>query len=309
MSEIFNIESVSQLKNFLGSSEIQHPLVTIIDFSKIEDFTEKLAEKFTTELYAIVLKGQYYGTLKYGRGTYDFQEGTLVFMAPKQVISADDEEIEKDVKPAPHIVMNWGIFFHPDLLRGTILSKKIKEYSFFSYESNEALHLSNKEKQMLTDIVLKIEFELSENIDSHSQNLIVSNIELLLNYCVRYYDRQFITRKISNKGILSRFENLLSAYFQSEDIQTNGLPSVRYCAENLNLSPNYLGDLLKKETGKNAQEHIHFYLIEEAKNRLMLSTKTVSEIAFELGFNYPQYFSKMFKNKTGLTPVEYRNLN
>lgn len=309
MNEIFNIKSISQLKNFFGGNEIQHPLVTIVDLSKIEDIAEKFTEKFTTELYSIVLKGQHHGSLKYGRESYDFQEGTLLFIAPKQVISGDDEEVEKNVTPARNKVMSWGIFFHPDLLRGTSLSQKMKDYTFFSYDSNEALHLSDKEKNILSEIVSKIEIELSENIDSHSQNLIVSNIELLLNYCVRYYDRQFITRKISNKGILSRFENLLTTYFQSEDIQTNGLPSVRYCAENLNLSANYLGDLLKKETGKNAQEHIHYYLIEEAKNKLLISTKTVSEIAFELGFDYPQYFSKMFKSKTGLTPVEYRNMN
>lgn len=309
MNEILNIKSISQLKNFLGSAEIQHPLVTIVDLSKIEDIAEKFTEKFTTELYSIVLKGQHHGSLKYGRELYDFQEGTLLFIAPKQVISGDDEEVEKNATPPRNKVMSWGIFFHPDLLRGTSLSQKMKDYTFFSYDSNEALHLSDKEKHILSEIVSKIEIELSENIDNHSQNLIVSNIELLLNYCVRYYDRQFITRKISNKGILSRFENLLTAYFQSEDIQTNGLPSVRYCAENLNLSANYLGDLLKKETGKNAQEHIHYYLIEEAKNKLLISTKTVSEIAFELGYDYPQYFSKMFKSKTGLTPVEYRNMN
>ena len=268
MNEIYKIESISQLNSFLGKSETQHPLITIIDFSKIEAFTEKLAAKFTTELYSIVLKGQYYGTLKYGRETYDFQEGTLVFMAPKQVISVDDEKIEENVTPTHNNVMSWGIFFHPDLLRGTNLSQKMKDYSFFSYDSNEALHLSNKEKQMLSDIVHKIEIELSENIDNHSQNLIVSNIELLLNYCVRYYERQFITRSTNNKGILSKFESLLTSYFQSQHIQTIGLPSVQYCADNLNLSANYLGDLLKKETGKNAQEHIHYYLIEEAKKQI-----------------------------------------
>ncbi len=308
MDDIFIIESISQLKSFMGSSEVQHPLVTVVDFSKIEALPEKFASKFSTELYSIVLKGQHSGSIKYGRETYDFQEGTLVFMAPKQVVSVDEDEMEKNVKQSTNNVMSWGIFFHPDLLRGSVLSQKIKEYSFFSYDSNEALHLSNKEKQMLTEIVAKIEDELAENIDKHSQNLIVSNIELLLNYCVRYYDRQFITRSSNNKEILTKFENLLKSYFLS-DVESNGLPSVHYCASHLNLSPNYLGDLLKKETGKNAQEHIHYYLIEEAKNILLISNKSIGEIAFSLGFNYPQYFSKMFKKNTGLTPLEYRNLN
>jgi len=303
MEEIFRIESVSQLNSMIGRGDTQHPLITIIDFSKIEKPPSSEFSKWTSDLYSIMLKERCQGSMKYGRQNYDFQDGTLVFLAPKQIV-----EMTEDPNSKPEH-LGWGIFFHPDLIRGTSLSPKMKGYTFFSYESNEALHVSEKEQAMLSDIVEKIEHELSQNIDSHSQSLIVSNIELLLNYCVRYYDRQFITRTTSNKGILSKFENLLTEHFQSEELESLGLPTVQYCADMLNLSPNYLGDLLKKETGKNAQDHIHYYLIEEAKNRLLISTKTVSEVAFELGFEYPQYFSKMFKKKTGFTPGEYRNMN
>jgi AraC-like DNA-binding protein len=185
----------------------------------------------------------------------------------------------------------------------------MKDYTFFTYKVNEALHLSDKEKETLLDCVNKLENELTENIDKHSQTLITSNIELLLNYCNRYYDRQFITRKKANTDLLVRFENSLYNYFNSGDLQEKGLPSVKSFAEQLFLSPNYLSDLLKKETGRNAQEYIHYYLIEEAKNTLTNSDNTVSEIAYSLGFEYPQYFSKLFKSKTGMTPLEYRNMN
>lgn len=195
------------------------------------------------------------------------------------------------------------------MIRGTSLGNKIKEYTFFSYEINEALHLSDKEKQTLWDCVDKLENELSENIDLHSQTLITSNIELLLNYCARYYDRQFITRKKVNTNLLTKFETLLNSYFNSNDQKYKKLPSVKYFAEHLFLSPNYLSDLLKKETGKTAQEYLHYYLIEEAKNNLLNTNDPINEIAFNLGFEYPQYFSKLFKSKTGMTPIAYRNMN
>lgn len=205
--------------------------------------------------------------------------------------------------------MGWGLFFHPDLLRGTSLGMKMKDYTFFSYETSEALHLSDKEKEILYDCIQKIETELQENIDHHSQTLIVSNIELLLNYCQRYYGRQFITRKNSNRDIVAQVENVLKGYFFSDTLKMEGLPTVSDLADKVNLSPNYLSDLLKKETGMNTKDHIHHFLIEEAKNILLSSNKSVSEIAYELGFEYPQYFSKLFKQKTGNTPQEFRNLN
>ncbi|WP_431241427.1 helix-turn-helix domain-containing protein [Flavobacterium sp. P21] len=185
----------------------------------------------------------------------------------------------------------------------------MKEYTFFSYETSEALHLSEKEKQILHDCVVKIQNELQENIDNHSQTLIVSNIELLLNYCTRYYGRQFITRKNSNRDIVAKVENLIKEYFAKSDLKKNGLPTVKDLADALHLSPNYLTDLLKKETGMNAQDHIHYFLMEEAKSILMNTDSSVAEIAYSLGFEYPQYFSKLFKTKTGKTPKEYRNLN
>jgi len=301
MSDVFNIRSVSQLNDLLSHDKVRHPLITIIDFSKISHYGLN-SSRFSSDFYSIMLKNQCQGVLKYGRQYYDFQEGTLVFIGPGQVISIEEEPKSGDSN-------GWGLFFHPDLLRGSSLSGKMKEYTFFSYDTNEALHLSDQEKQTLSDCISKIEQELSRNIDQHSQTLIVSNIELLLNYCTRYYHRQFITRSGKNRDLLSRFEDVLSAYFDSEVVKTKGLPSVKYCASKLNLSPNYLSDLLKKETGKNAQEHIHYQLIEEAKNRLLLSGHSVSEIAYDLGFEYPQYFSKMFKKKTGMTPAEYRNLS
>ena len=243
--------------------------------------------------------------MKYGRKTVDFQDGNLICMAPKQVLEIEVyEETEQPVKRE-----GWGLFFHPDLIRGTSLSDKIKEYSFFTYEISEALHLSEKEKQILEDCILKIQAELRENIDVHSQTIIVSTIELLLNYCTRFYGRQFITRKSSNNQVVAQVEKLLNDYYKADDVDEKGLPTVKYLAEQVHLSASYLGDLLKKETGKSAQDHIHFHLIEEAKNILIGTDKSVGEVAYALGFEYPQYFNKLFKQKTGKTPVEFRNMN
>jgi AraC-like DNA-binding protein len=201
------------------------------------------------------------------------------------------------------------LFFHPDLIRSTSLNEKIKNYSFFHYEISEALHLSDKEKNILFECIQKIQTELQENIDVHSQYIIVSTVELLLNYCSRFYGRQMITRSQTNKSIISQIETILNTYFSETNVKEKVLPSVAFLAEKVNLSPSYLSDLLKKETGKNAQEHIHFYLIEEAKTYLINTDKNINEIAYSLGFEYPQYFNKLFKQKTGKTPLEYRNLN
>jgi AraC-like DNA-binding protein len=302
MKEVNHIKSISELNKVLNQEKPKHPLVSVVDLSKVESCGENKV-KTTLGFYTIMLKTNSCGRLKYGREYYDFEEGTLVCIAPNQVAYIDNEGEKQNE------VDGWGLFFHPDLIRGTSLGSKMKDYSFFSYEVNEALHVSEKEKETLNDCIKKIEAELSQNIDYHSSNLIVSNIELLLNYCLRYYDRQFITRKAKNKNVLSKFENVLTDYFQSGKLKENGLPTVKYCAEQLFLSSNYLSDLLKKETGKNAQDHIHHYLIEEAKTKLLNSKATVGEIACSLGFEYPQYFSKLFKSKTGTTPAEYRNLN
>ena len=304
MGNIIRLESISQLNALFQQTAPKHPLIAVVDFSKMEKH-EKVEEiKLTCGFYSVMFKNHCANKLKYGKEYYDFQEGTLMCIAPNQIIT-----IENDANSENADIVGWGLFFHPDLIRGTSLGNKIKEYTFFSYEVNEALHLSDKEKQTLWDCVDKLENELSENIDLHSQTLITSNIELLLNYCARYYDRQFITRKKVNTNLLRKFETILNSYFNSNDQQYKKLPSVKYFAELLFLSPNYLSDLLKKETGKTAQEYLHYYLIEEAKNNLLNTNDPINEIAFNLGFEYPQYFSKLFKSKTGMTPLAFRKMN
>lgn len=301
MNEIIHIESISELNTIMGQEEPKHPLIGIIDFSKINFSTHK-SMKLSTGFYTVMQKNLCPGELRYGRNYYDFQEGSLFFMGPNQVVTMEDPDETQDV-------YGWGLVFHPELIRGTSLSIKMKDYNFFSYDVYEALHLSEQEKIKLSEIVRDIENELNQNIDKHSRTLIVSTLELFLNYCNRYYDRQFITRTETNKDILADFEGLLDHYFQSDELQSLGFPSVRYFAEQLHLSPNYLSDMLKKETGKNGTEHIQLHVIDLAKDKLLSSTGSVSEIAYDLGFEYPQYFSKMFKKNTGMTPAEYRNLN
>jgi AraC-like DNA-binding protein len=273
-----------------------------VDFGKVDEYLEE-GTRISADFYSMMFKNYCTNHLKYGRQSLDFQDGSLICIAPKQVLEMD-REIEKK-----NDMMGWGLFFHPDLLRGTSLGNKMSEYTFFSYETSEALHLSEKEKQNLFDCVQKIESELQENIDKHSQTLIVSNIELLLNYCARYYGRQFITRKNSNVNAVLQVEKWLKDYFLTEKIKVSGLPTVKYLADQVHLSPSYLSDLLKKETGMTAQDLIHYHLIEAAKNILLHTDHSVGEIAYSLGFEYPQYFSKLFKQKTGKTPVEYRTQN
>lgn len=252
------------------------------------------------ELFSIMLKQQCDTSFLYGREKFDFQDGTLVFVAPGQVV-----EIENEIENPK--TRDWGIFFHPDLLFGTTLNTSIKEYSFFNYTNKEALQLSLKEKDTINAIVTKLEEEVSLNIDKHSQGLMVSNIELLLNYCTRYFDRQFITRTKKNHSILTKFEALLNIYFDSELVSMNGTPTVKYLANELTMSSNYMSDLLKKETGLSALEHIHKAITKEAKRKLLLPEKSISSVAYDLGFEYPQYFTRLFKKETGMTPKEFRN--
>ena len=301
MKPIIHLKHISEINRFVQSKTI-HPLVSVVDFSKVDEYLEE-GTRTSADFYSIMFKNYCANHLKYGRQSLDFQDGSLICIAPRQVLEMDTE-IEKKED-----MLGWGLFFHPDLLRNSSLGAKMDSYTFFSYEVTEALHLSDKEKQILYDCVQKIENELQENIDTHSQTLIVSNIELLLNYCSRYYGRQFITRTNNNSTVVSKIEQVLKSYFKDGSIEENGLPTVKYLAEQVHLSPSYLSDLLKKETGMNSQDHIHYYLIEEAKNILMNTDKSVGEIAYSLGFEYPQYFSKLFKQKTGQTPIEYRNLN
>ncbi|PQL94067.1 helix-turn-helix domain-containing protein [Apibacter adventoris] len=296
MDEILNLETIPQCNVYMGI-ETLHPLVTVVDFSEVKPLQNV---KKNLGLYAIFLKIGDCGDIKYGRQYYDYQEGTLVFLAPGQVVGKENERkfYRSEGK---------ALFFHPDLLNGTPLGKHIQSYTFFSYQVHEALHISEEEKGIFIECLNKIELELKNTTDKHSNSIIVSNIELLLNYCMRFYDRQFITRKRVNPDILIRFENLLNEYFLYEKPKKFGLPSVKYCAEQLHFSPNYFGDLIKKETGKSPQEYIQLKIINIAKERISYMNKTISEVAYELGFQHPSYFTRFFKKSVGYTPKEYRS--
>jgi AraC-like DNA-binding protein len=285
MKPIIHLQSIADLFKLFNLGHHHHPLVAVIDFSKVSEHLEQ-DSRITSDFYSIMFKNYCKNHIKYGRKSIDFQDGNLICIAPRQVIEIDVEVEQKEN------MLGWGLFFHPDLIRATSLYEKINQMSFFSYEITEALHLSDKEKNILYETVQKIELELQENIDDYSQHILVSSIELLLNYCSRFYGRQLITRSQSNKSIVSQIETILRNYFTVSDVKE--LPSVKSLAEKVHLSSSYLSDLLKKETGKNAQEHIHFYLIEEAKNRLVKTDSNINEIAFSLGFEYPQYFNKLF---------------
>ena len=298
MEQIERIDTVKQYNNWIGTDTL-HPLVSVIDFNEIP--TVQHFRRYMG-IYAVFLKNIKCGDMTYGCQPYDYEDGTLVFVAPGQVYGIDSKGVA--IKPS-----GYALVFHPDLIAGTHLGKMIKDYSFFSYEVSEALHLSKKEKETIVDCFEKIRTEIDQNIDKHSKTLIVSNIELFLNYCMRFYDRQFITRVNVNKDILGRFETLLNDYFRSEKGQTLGLPNVAYCAEMLNLSPNYFGDLIKKETGNTALDFIQSRLIEEAKVKIFEPNTSIGEIAYQLGFKYQQHFTRLFKQKTGVTPNEYRSLN
>jgi AraC-like DNA-binding protein len=298
MEDISRINTVTEYNNFIGQ-ETLHPLVSVIDFSKIEPF---YFFRKQMGVYAIFLKEAKCGNLTYGCNTYDYEEGTLLFIAPGQVYGIESNGEKQQAQ-------GHALIFHPDLIHGTSLGKNIKDYSFFSYEIKEALHLSARERIIINDCFEKISYELEQPIDAHSKTLIVSYLELFLNYCKRFYERQFNTRSHVNKDLLARFESILDEYFYSDKPLESGYPSVSYCAEKLFLSPNYLGDLLKKETGKSALEHIQLKIVEVAKEKIYDPSKSISEIAYELGFKYPQHFTRMFKKNTGYSPNEFRQIN
>ncbi len=298
MDKMLRFNTISEYNAFNNNST-KHPLVSVVDFSKA---APRQGHHMYFGFYTIFLKDVKCGDIVYGRNTYDYQEGTLAFMAPGQVAGINSNGETYQPK-------GYGLVFDADLIHGTSLGKHIGDYSFFGYQSNEALHLSERERIIVLDCFSKINYELEQSIDKHSKRLIVANIQLLLDYCVRFYDRQFITRDNVHRGILERFENLLNNYFQSEKPQTIGLPSVAYCADELNLSPNYFGDLVKKETGKTAQEYIQAKLIDMAKEKIFDESKSVSQIAYELGFKYPQHFARLFKQRVGYSPLEFRSLN
>ena len=296
-NSIINLDSVDKYNRLFGL-ETLHPLVSVVNLSEATKFPTHFTINYG--VYALYLKETVCGDIRYGKQTYDYQEGTITSFAPGQVAEI---EMAEGVKPRA-----YGILFHPDLIKGTPLGSEIKRYSFFSYKSNEALHISDDEKKIIMDCLSKIQMELEHAIDRLSKRLIAGNIQLLFDYCLRFYERQFNTRAVVNKDILSRFESLLDDYFDNGRARTDGLPTVKYFADKVFLSPNYFGDLIKKETGKTAQEYIQTRLIDAAKEMIAGSDKTMSQIAYELGFQYSQHFNRLFKKNVGYTPNEYRRL-
>lgn len=296
MSSIFQLNEVDQYNQLYGL-ETLHPLVSVVDLNKATRPVDVIRLRYG--VYALFLKLEKACDIKYGRQSYDYKEGTIVAFAPGQTAetTSTTDSIQSNA---------YGIVFHPDLLRGTSLGKNIRKYTFFSYEINEALHLSVQEQEIVLDCLRIIRKELELGVDSHSKELIAMHIELLLGYCMRFYDRQFITRAKVNHDVLTRFESLLDEYFDNGTAEQDGLPSVRYFADKLCLSPNYFGDLLKRETGKSPHDRIQEKIIELAKERISASPDTVSEIAYSLGFQYPQHLCRLFKKRVGCTPNEYR---
>ncbi|WP_196892039.1 helix-turn-helix domain-containing protein [Aureivirga marina] len=294
------IESITKIHKALGLEKPKNPLITIIDMSDFKVKDEWVAVKYTSSLYTITLKDESCG-MEYGRNTYDFQEGVMSFIAPEQVFKITTKPNQK--------IKGWMLIFHPELIRNTSLGLKINQLNFFSYNTHEALHLSEQEQDTVTNCIQVMNEEINERIDKHSNDVIISSLELFFNFCIRFYERQFHTRASENKDILSKVETLLKNYFSSKDLHQKGLPTVTYLADYMHLSSGYLSDLLKNETGKSAKEHIHLFLIERAKIILLNSNASVSEIAYDLGFEYPQHFSKIFKSKTGMSPSEFRIAN
>ncbi len=296
--EIIKIKSVGEYSELRGA-ETLHPLINVLDYANL-----KMLEpaSYNYGFYCVFFKDTKCGDIRYGKETYDYQEESLLFVAPGQILTVD--KYPPGVKPKGKVII-----FHPDFIRGTALGNLMNDYSFFSYASNEALHLSKKEREIILNIFDLIKDELRQNLDKHSQTLVISHLQLLFNYSTRFYDRQFITRKHVNKGILSKFEDILNNYFSSDKPVMIGLPSVAFCADELHLSANYFGDLIKKETGASAQEYIQTKLIDVAKERIFDMDKSINEVAYDLGFKYPQHFNRLFKKKLGMTPNEYRSLN
>ncbi|TDO22486.1 helix-turn-helix domain-containing protein [Pedobacter duraquae] len=298
MDSILKFNTIKSYNDF-NKHDTLHPLVSIVDLARADP---RESRKMSYGFYTVFLKEIKCGDLRYGLNNYDYEEGTLIFLAPDQLIG-------ENIPDNYYQPQGKALVFHADLIHGTSLGRQMSNYAFFSYQVHEALHLSAQERDIILDCLAKIQYELERSIDNHSKKLITANIELFLDYCTRFYDRQFLTRENANKGILARFEALLTDYFQSDKPQLQGLPNVNYCADQLNLSSNYFGDLIKRETGKSALEIIQMKTIALAKEKIFDANKTVNEVAYELGFKYPQHFSRVFKQRVGHTPNEYRRLN
>lgn len=296
MGEIKKIDTIQEYNDYFGI-ETLHPLVTVIDGRVARPL--RFGRKFFN-IFAILLKDMDCGALKYGRSVYDYRRGTMLFVAPGQVMgSEDDGELHKPE--------GWIVAFHPEFLRATHLAKEIKGYSYFYYNANEALHLSVQERKVIVDSMSQIKEELRHPIDKHTKSLVIDKIKLLLDYCARYYDRQFITRENVNSDVVARFEELLESHFKSTAPAEAGSLTVQYCADKLCMSANYLSDLLRKETGMSALRHIQQKMVDEAKGRIIGSEKSISAISYDLGFPYPQHFSRWFKKMTDMTPKQYRD--
>lgn len=294
----YNLKTISEYHEFRGLPRPQHPLISVINVDEIKRLQEDEPKSIVQQFYAIALKRMSNGQMKYGQQEYDFDEGILFFIAPGQVYSINAGN--------NFIHSGWLILIHPDFLWNTSLAKTIKKYEYFSYAVNEALFLSEKEEATLNGIAQNMQEEYRGNMDKFSQDVMIAHLELLLTYSERFYNRQFITRKITNHTILDRLENLLTEYFNSDELMKKGIPTVQCIAEALNVSPNYLSGLLRTLTGQSTQQHIHDKLIEKAKEKLSTTNLTVSEIAYELGFEHSQSFSKLFKSKTNLSPLAFR---
>lgn len=299
--QLVRIKSISEFHHLRGLPKPEHPLISVVNLESVEKFPESVSN-LVLDLYSIAMKKNFTGSFKYGQQEYDFNEGTMFFMGPGQVFRIEHNPNET----ARQSGWKWVLLIHPDFLWNTPLAKNIKQYEFFDYSANEALFLSEKEEMTINGILQNIRYEYHSNIDKFSKQIIISHIESLLNYSDRFYNRQFITREKGSHQIIERLEKLLTEYFNREDLVTRGLPTVQYIAEALNISPGYLSSLLKVITGQNTQQHIHNKLIEKAKEKLSITDMSVSEIAYQLGFEHLQSFSKLFKAKTKLSPLAFR---
>lgn len=295
-SKPYRIKSITEIHRLMGLAKPQHPLIGIVDLASLKNNTEITSVLF--DLYVISMK-RGCDKLFYGQQQYDFDEGLMAFLSPGQILRGEENGVPANLE-------GWMMFIHPDFLWGTSLANKIKQYEYFDYSTSEALFLSDKEEMLVNGIIENIKHEYQNNIDKFSKQIIISHLENLLSYSERFYNRQFITREKVNHQILDRLESLLSHYFNSDDLASKGLPTVQYISENLNISPSYLRSLLKSLTGQTTQQHIHEKLIEKAKEKLSTTELSISEIAYELGFEHLQSFSKFFKTKTNISPLEFR---